>query len=271
MKPLLRRTKERLLTLSLRAAAAEQGLADLAGRLQGLAVDLDRQYTDHRINTDYLRTKVLCQQAFQMAFTLPELESAPRTIVDIGDSAGTHIGYLKALKPGLDARFVSLNLDAEAVKRIQAKGIEALLARAEDIGTLGIKPDIALLFETLEHLPDPFDFLHRLASRTSCKKLILTVPYVRASRLGLHHLREGIRKPVSAETVHLLELCPKDLRLLFAHTGWRVARERVYLQYPRFSPLALMRPLWARWDFEGFYAAALEPDPTWSSLYGSWS
>ena len=113
--------------------------------------------------------------------------------MDIGDSSGTHIGYLKALKPDLDARFVSLNLDPEAVKRIQAKGLEAL------------------------------------------------------------------------------ELCPEDLRLLFDHTGWRVARERIYMQYPRRPPLALTRPLWARWDFEGFYGAVLEPDETWSSLYGSWS
>ena len=105
----------------------------------------------------------------------------------------------------------------------------------------------------------------------ACKKLILTVPYGRKSRLGLHHLREGLRKPVSAESVHLLELCPEDMRLLFAHTGRRVARERIYLQYPRRSPLALTRPLWARWDFEDFYGAVLEPDDAWSSLYGSWS
>lgn len=266
----LRRGKERLLTRSLEAAAAEQGLTELVAKLKAQAADLDKHYTVHRIDTEYLRTKVLALQAFQMQFTLPELDPAPGTIVDIGDSSGTHIGYLKALRPGLRTRFVSVNLDPQAVERIKSKGIEAVLSRAEEIGSLGIEPDVVLLFETLEHLPDPFNFLHRLGTRTSCRRLILSVPYVRQSRLGLHHLRAKLAKPVTAETVHLLELSPQDLRLLFAHTGWRVAREKVFLQYPRLSPLAATRPLWARWDFEGFYAAVLEPDLSWASLYSSW-
>lgn len=266
----LRGGKERLLKRSLEAAAREQGLAGLAGRLKDLSADLDRQYTAHRIDTEYLRTKVLCQQAFQVDLALRELDPAPRAVVDIGDSAGTHIGYLRALKPGLKTRFVSVNLDPEAVARIQGKGLDAIHARVEDLPSLGVKADVALLFETLEHLPDPFNFLHRLGS-SGCRRLVLTVPYVRRSRLGLHHIRAGLSKPVSAETVHLLELSPQDLRLLFSHTGWRVLRERVYLQYPRLSPLAATRPLWARWDFEGFYGAVLEPDPAWSSLYSSWS
>lgn len=266
----LRARKESLLLRSLRAASREQGLAELVRRLEPLSGDLDRQYTDHRIQSEYLRAKVLAQHAFQIDLVLRELDPAPAAVADLGDSAGTHIGYLKALRPDLKTRFVSLNLDPEAVARIKAKGLEAVQGRAEDTAALGIDADVFLLFETLEHLPDPFDFLHRLAIKTRCRKLILTVPYVRRSRLGLHHLRAGLKKPVSAETVHLLELCPEDLRLLFRHTGWKVARERVYRQYPRLSPLAATRPLWARWDFEGFYGACLERDDAWSSLYQSW-
>jgi hypothetical protein len=134
-----------------------------------------------------------------------------------------------------------------------------------------LNADVFLLFETLEHLPDPFNFLHDLAEKSSCKALVLTVPYVRRSRLGLHHIRQDIRAKVGAERVHLLELSPEDLRLLFAHTGWRVRTERIYLQYPRFGPLRATKAAWRRYDFEGFYGAVLERDDRWSGLYESWN
>jgi hypothetical protein len=266
MMPSLRRAGERLLTRSLRAAAEEQGLASVARRLAEIAgTELSEQYTDARLDSDYLRTKVLCQHAFQVDLCSFALAAGPAVVADIGDSSGLHSRYLKALHPGAATRFVSVNLDPTAVEKVRAKGQEAHLGRAEDVGPQ-IRADVVLLLETLEHLPNPFDFLHKLTSRF----LVLTVPYVRKSRLGLHHIRAGLKRPITAERVHLLELCPEDLRLLFAHTGWKVERERVYRQYPLRSPLRVTAPLWRRWDFEGFYGAVLSRDETWSSLYQSW-
>jgi len=156
------------------------------------------------------------------------------------------------------------------VDRIRARGLTAIRARAEDIAGMGITADLFLLFQTLEHLSDPFRFLHALSARSGCRRLVLTVPFVRRSRLGLHHIRQALRQPVSPERVHLLELCPEDLRLLFRHTGWDVEYEQTYLQYPLWSPLRATHPIWARWDFEGFYGAVLKPEPSWSSLYSDW-
>lgn len=261
--------RERLLTRSLKTAAAEQGLDGLMRRLTG-AADLSEQYTTMAMDTEFLRTKVAAQHAFQVSLAGQVLPRDGGVVVDIGDSSGAHTLQLKAAHPDCRARFLSVNLDARAVEKIRSRGLEARQSRAEDLAAEGVSADLFLLFETLEHLSDPFRFLHALAARAGKGRLVLTVPYVRRSRVGLHHIRQGLRAPVTAERVHLLELCPEDLRLLFAHAGWRVETERTYLQYPLRSPLRATRPLWARWDFEGFYGAVLTPDDRWSSLYEDW-
>lgn len=266
-----RSAKEALLLASLRGALREQGLLPLCRRLEALVPDLERQYTSFAVDSEYLRTKVRGQHAFQVSLALPELsELRGGAVADIGDSSGAHISYLKSLSRSPGTRWLSVNMDPEAVRKARARGVDAVHARAEELGRHGITADVFLCFETLEHLSDPADFLHGLSAGTPCRRLILTVPFVRQSRLGLHHIRAGLKKPVNAETTHLFELCPEDLRLLFRHCGWKVERDSVYLQYPRWSPLALTRPLWRRTDFEGFYGAVLSRDETWSSLYESW-
>lgn len=269
LKSFLRRAKEELFLRSLKAAGREQGLTSMADRLAELG-GVEEQYTANKIDSDYLRCKVLMQNAFQVAFAAPDLPQSDGLVVDIGDSSGRHVQALKALKPTCRARFLSVNLDPAAVEKIKAKGLDAVEARAEDLAARGLEAEVFLLFETLEHCHNPFGFLHDLASKSRCRRLILTVPWVRRSRLGLQQIREDLRLPMNAEGVHILELCPEDLRLLFAFTGWRVERERIYRQYPLFSPLRMSRCAWRRYDFEGFYGAALSRDDSWSSLYGSW-
>lgn len=269
VRTVLRRAKEELLLRSLNAAGREQGLDELAARLDALG-GVEDQYTSFTVGGEYLRRKVLLQNAFQIAFASEDLPRGDGLVVDIGDSSGRHTLALKAVNPGTKARFLSANLDATAVAKIRAKGLEAEQGRAEDLTAKGIDAEVFLLFETLEHLPNPFQFLHDLATKSSCRRLVLTVPLVRRSRLGLHHIRAGLREKVGAERVHLLELCPEDLKLLFSHTGWKVERERTYLQYPLLSPLRAARAAWRRFDFEGFYGVSLSRDDSWSRLYADW-
>lgn len=269
VRAVLRRAKEGLFLRSLVAAGREQGLDALVEQLDALG-GVEEQYTTHKIEGDYLRRKVLQQNAFQVAFTLPELPAGEGLVVDIGDSSGRHIQALKAAAPGCRARFLSANLDPAAVAKIRAKGLEAVEARAEDLAAEGLEAEVFMLFETLEHMPNPFKFLHDLSSKSRCRRLVLTVPYVRQSRLGLHHIRAGMTGKVGAEKVHLFEFSPEDLKLLFAHTGWKIERERIYLQYPRRSPLSASKAAWRKYDFEGFYGASLSRDDSWSSLYEDW-
>lgn len=267
----LRRARESLLLRSLRAAVEEQGLSASVRRHAEVFPELSRQYTDFELDTEFLEYKVRAQQSFQVSLAAPVLAARPgATVVDIGDSSGAHIAALKAMLPDGGHRFLSVNLDEKAVARVKARGFEALLCRAEALSEKGVKADVFLSFETLEHLNDPATFLHRL-SKTACDRLVLTVPYVTETRVGLHHLRAGLTKTVTPETVHLFELSPADLKLLAAHAGWAVETERIYRQYPLNSPLRGTRAIWKDWDFEGFYGLVLRRDETWSSLYTGWN
>jgi len=257
---------------SLRAALKEQKLDDLYARLCKIVPDIDGQYTDTKISNAYIRLKVRAVHAFQVSLVKQavKLFGQPECLVDIGDSSGTHIQYLKS-ELGNDLQTLSVNLDQDAVARIRAKGLDAECCRAEDLSGKGIKADCFLLFETLEHLSDPVAFLYQLAKTGDCKCLVLTVPYLASSRVGLHHVRGNRKSRVTPENTHIFELSPEDWKLLFRHAGWRVMFERIYLQYPRRHPLAWMKGHWRDEDFEGFYGVILQPDAEWADRYTGWS
>jgi len=262
---------------SIRAAIREQKLLPIYHQLSEIVPDITHQYSSFNLDSGYLITKVRAEHAFQIALVneaLQFIRSSPEemlTIVDIGDSAGTHLQYIKALHQDRNLRCLSVNMDGEAVKRIREKELEAICARAEDLASLSIEADVFLSFEMLEHLMNPCGFLRSLSEKTNCTAFVVTVPYLAQSRVGLYHVRYDQRRSVNPENTHIFELSPEDWRLIFRHSGWAIQAERIYLQYAKRS---IFRPLWKRYwrdcDFEGFYGAILKPDKSWSSLYDGW-
>jgi 2-polyprenyl-3-methyl-5-hydroxy-6-metoxy-1,4-benzoquinol methylase len=253
-------------------ALREQGLWELYDHLGRIVPDLKKQYTSFDIDSEYLLLNVRGMHTFQIALVNEALQSIggldkPTVLIDIGDSAGTHIRYLQELHKDRELRCLSVNVDKEAVRRIRESGLEAVQSRAEDLHSLGVKAGIFISFEMLEHLPNPIQFLKNLSYHTSCQALIITVPYVLRSRIGLYQIRKNLRKAHNPENTHIFELCPDDWRLLFRHAGWAIKSERVYLQYPRHSVLRLMKVVWRKVDFEGFWGAVLTREHTWSDLY----
>lgn len=264
---------ERLQMASLRAAVREHGLEEQFRQIIQIVPDISHQYTKFAIDTDYLRLKVRALHAFQVtliseAIRLIDPEKTPLTVADIGDSSGTHLRYLQGLHRDIQIRGLSVNLDEEAVRKIRGKGLEAFQARAEDLGKLGIKADVFLCLETLEHLTNPIDFLKDLSENTTCKALIITTPYVTQSRVGLHHIRASRQEPCHPESTHIFELSPADWQLLFLHAGWSIQQKRLFLQYPTRGVLRMMKRHWRK-DFEGFWGAILWRDTTWSNLRAS--
>ena len=262
---------------SIRAAVREQKLLPLYSQLTEIVPDIAHQYTSFDFDTEYLKTKVRAQHSFQITLAneaLQSISSLPEdrlTIVDIGDSAGTHIQYIKGLHKGHNLRCLSVNMDSEAVKRIKEKGLEAICARAEDLASLSVEADVFLSFEMLEHLMNPFGFLRSLSEKTNCRAFVVTVPYLEHSRVGLHHIRQNQKRNVNPENTHIFELSPEDWRLIFKHSGWAIQADRIYLQYPRRSLFRfLLKRYWKWCDFEGFYGAILKPDKSWSDLYNGW-
>lgn len=263
---------QKLLVQSLKSAAREQQMMPLVLRLESIVPDITDQYSSFQVSSTYQKAKTRFQHAFQSALAdkaLQEFESP--VIVDIGDSSGTHLQYLSGLYPEKTGmRCLSVNLDAEAVERIKAKGLDAVLARAEDLDQYDIHADIFLCFETLEHLTNPAFFLHELSSKTDARYLVITVPYLRKSRVGLHHIRRKLRTEANPENTHIFELSPEDWKLLMLHSGWTVAHEQIYLQYPKRGLLRLLQSVWRRFDFEGFYGIILTRDDQWSKQYSGW-
>lgn len=263
---------EFLRTESLKSAVKEQKLDGLVKRLEELVPDLSDQYSSFKVKGVFLNTKVRNMHAFQMSLidrVINEFEQA--VIVDVGDSSGTHLEYITVLySKDKDLKCLSVNLDIKAVERIKNKGFEAIHARAEDLHKHGVDADIFLCFEILEHMTDPCKFLYDLSSKTNAKYLIASVPYLKKSRVGLHHIRAGRKDKVNAENTHILELSPEDWKLVAKHGGWEVVEDKIYFQYPKWSVWRFTKPLWKKLDFEGFYGIILKRDDSWSSLYQDW-
>lgn len=265
--------RDRLLTASIQSALQEQGLRGLYDRLAEIVPDLRDQYTSYQLERDFEVATVRGLHAFQIQLVdraLARLEpptGRPLTVVDIGDSAGTHLRYLRVLRGQL--RSLSVNVDPVAVDRIRAAGLEAVLSRAEDVRQYDISPDLMLCFETLEHLTDPHGFLADLSDVYPNVRLLITVPFLASSRVGLQYIRAGGDTLAGPETTHIFELKPEDWRLLFQFSGWSVIEDEIYRQYPSRRALRVTQPLWRSFDFEGYYGAILMPDQRWREAYGS--
>ena len=267
----LRKGGERLLVQCLHQALREQSLLETYARLLPIVPDIQQQYSSFSLDTEYLTLKTRGLHAFQVslvqkALSLLDIDTSSQfTVVDVGDSSGAHVQYIRSLYE--NSRSLSVNLDREAVERIRRKGLEALHERAEDVASLGLTPDILLSFQTLEHLVSPISFLRSLSAGAPCRALVVTVPYLARSRVGLDYIRAAERTGASPERVHVFELSREDWLLIFQFSGWRVLHDQTYLQYPRRGPLRPMKAYWKAMDFEGFYGAILGQDDSWSKLY----
>ena len=241
---------------SLRAAIREQGLWPMMRYLEGVVPDIADQYTSFRVDTDYLRLKVRGLHAFQMGLVRDAIAMMPpgsvRFVVDVGDSSGTHTQYVRQYcRDKYDQAPIcwSVNWDPRAVSRIVGKGLDAKLADIDRANYGHIFGDMALCFETLEHLEDPIGFLR---SVNACGCLVMTVPWVTESR--------AVPGGGSHESAHCFELSPIDWQTVLDRAGWRVVQEQTYRQYPRWRPVGwVMRGWWARRDYKGFWGCIAEP------------
>ena len=103
--------------------------------LAKIVPDISDQYSGSEMQGPYWQLKVRAMHAFQTTLMLKALAGLRRkrlTVVDIGDSAGTHMIYLTKLAgEGIELETISVNLDPKAVEKISAKGLKAILCRAE--------------------------------------------------------------------------------------------------------------------------------------------
>jgi len=266
--------REKCVKLALR----EQELTELYRKLETIVDDekLKHQYPYigyAAFDKSYYVSKIRAQHSFQISMVKKALRLFDRpkngmTIVDIGDSAGTHILYLRELLG--EIKSLSVNLDPQSVELIKSRGLEAIQCRAEELEQHNIKADLFLSFQMLEHLSDPVHFLKNLADKSSGDYLVITVPYLAESRVALRYIRDELREKRQAGHVHVFELDPEDWKLLFRFAGWEVVAEKIYYQYPRAWYGRWLKHYWRVSDFEGFYGVVLRKNRGWSELYLDW-
>ncbi len=275
-KPVIKKFMQRFNKCSIHLAINENKFGDLIKKLRKIQPDISRQYSSQQGFNQYWELKMRALHAFQCYLMCEGLRSLPprkSTVVDIGDSAGTHMLYLKELtKDRLDIDTLSVNLDPRAIQRIRARGLKAILCRAEELSLENKQISLFTSFEMVEHLHNPAIFFRRLAKKSQCNRLIITVPYMKKSRLGLYHVRKSSDEIVYAGGEHIFELNPEDWTLLMLHSGWKVIYGKIYYQYPRKWPVInqILALYWRMTDFEGFWGAILEKDTTYSDYYQDW-
>lgn len=247
-------------------------------RLRNIAPDISNQESSEKeLFNEYWELKRRSLQAFQCKMMLKAIEyyegKKRLVVVDIGDSAGTHMLYLNELMRGkCEIDGIGVNLDPRAVSKIKARGQKALLCRAENLDLGEKEVDLFTSFQMVEHLHNPSIFFRRLAKKSSCKRMLITVPYRKRSRVGMYSVRNDYRDRISAEEEHIFELSPEDWSLLMRHSGWKVVFSRIYYQYPKKWPVIsqLMSKCWEALDHEGFWGAILEKDTSISDKYADW-
>ena len=129
--------------------------------------------------------------------------------------------------------------------------------------------DIVSLFETLEHMPDPVGFLERINPVVG-SRLVISVPLIRASRIGLSYLNPRWDKNIKPaySNNHFFELSPEDWTRLFNHTGWAIEKEWKVRQFPRSGPLNwIMSYAWRKISFEGYWFVSLTKDTKYSGRF----
>ena len=270
-----------ILIRSLISSNKQRGEALLKEKLTKICPDLSDQYSNSEVdmNNRYVVEKLRCQHTFQISLAMKAVEllsdKKKVTIGDIGDSAGTHVLYLQKLltEKGLEVDAFSVNLDENAINKIQKKGLKAIHCRAEELHAKeNVKVDIFLSYEMIEHLFNPIAFLYSIASLTDCEYFVISVPNVYRSRVGLSHIRnkKPTLKGVDAESTHIFELSPDDWNLIFQFSGWEVVYEDRYVQYPKWNLLGLTKYIWRKFDFDGFYGVILKKNLSYANRYKDW-
>jgi hypothetical protein len=266
-----------VLEISLKKAILAQNLSKLLKTISEIVPDISNQYTTLKVEGEYLELKVRGLHAFQISLVNNSIIRLGKgtdeiTIVDIGDSSGIHLTYLKTLYKNISA--LSVNLDPVAVQKIKEKGLVAIESRAELLHKhpgFSESVDIFLSFEMLEHLLNPIEFLHQMSTQSQCQYFVITVPYLVNSRIGLHQIRNiKNTSDFNAERTHIFELSSSDWDLLFRFSGWNIVYSQKYTQYPKQFPGNLLKHLWKKIDFEGFYGVILQRDDSISSKYKDW-
>lgn len=153
----------------------------------------------------------------QLKFVLSQVEDAKKyRLLDIGCGSGTFLKLARAA--GFDACGLEASEEAGQIARRNGAGT-VLIGSVKDLAASGQQFDILTLFHTLEHVPDPFQFLRdtqKLLRRPG--KIVIQVPNVRSWQARILGSRwYGLDCPR-----HIYNYSPFSLLHLLGRAGYRI-------------------------------------------------
>jgi SAM-dependent methyltransferase len=136
-------------------------------------------------------------------------------VVDLGDTNGI---FLRSLKQS----GISVNISDPAVRSLHGRGMEVVKADVEFLPFKGTSVETVLLFETLEHLPNPIHALGEIG-RVCSRSLILSIPMV--SQTTIHRAHYDPTRPATQD--HIFEFSVPDFKQILSHTPFELERDRI--------------------------------------------
>ena len=122
----------------------------------------------------------------------------------------------------MDKRGISVNISDPAIEAIHSRGMDVVKAHIEYLPFKTGPIHTVLLFETLEHVPNPVALLNEIGRVTS-DSVILSVPYVR--KTNIHPFNYDPTRPIFQH--HIFEFNTQDLSKIVTHTPFTVAAEEI--------------------------------------------
>jgi len=158
------------------------------------------------------------------------------SVADLGDSNGIFIRLMG--KTG-----ISVNISDQTVKCLKNKKLDVVRANIEFLPFKNNSIDLVLLFETLEHVPNPVLLLWEI-ERVSKKSLILSIPYVKETHINRYNYTDN--RPLYQ--YHIFEFNTKDFKNVIKLTKFSVGKEKIStVLNPRVSIFHFI--IFTLWDF----------------------
>ena len=176
--------------------------------------DLSNHFQDVKLDNIGLQDVVKSFIIARVKFVIKILgweEIRKSVFADFGDSSGV---FLRAF--GKDG--TSVNIASEIISHLKSKGMKAIKADIDcSLPFRDDEFDYILLFETLEHLPNPLASLREIY-RVCRKALFVSIPYATRTKVYRFNYGEGI--PLYEH--HIFEFSDEDFRKIVSHTDFKI-------------------------------------------------
>jgi hypothetical protein len=138
----------------------------------------------------------------------------PGTMTDLGDSNGI---FLRSM----GRNGISVNISDPAIRSLKSKNLDVVKADVERLPFRSGSISTIMLFETLEHVPNPIQLMSEL-ERVCSKSVVISIPCVAHTRIRPFNYDPSLPRFQH----HIFEFSPEDFHRIVTHAGFTIQSER---------------------------------------------